>query len=373
MELNNIATNDAPLRLPAKSDGSINSTTFNPAAYQLTVSAAGFKTSIQHNLILQAQTNSTVNISLEIGASEQKVEVSSSAVLVDTETANNTTTLDSQLIAVAPQLHPQPAELRLRRRRHHASARRPDPNQRQLDQMSSNFGMNGGRTGNECILIDGAPSQAVDWGGLMVSPLQDSVQEQQLFSTATTPSMNEGGGGIVTLVTKAGTNRFHGEAYDYLQNSASTPTTGTTTRTYIRRGQFKQNQFGGNFGGPILKRNNLFFFGGYEGLRQPNTQSTGLITVPTAAGAPGDFSQTTTPMARSASSITPSPPPLINRRQRQSTLDRALPATTSSRPACSTPSARTSSISSRCPTVPATGPNDLNNYYAQGAGATRQR
>lgn len=48
--------------------------------------------------------------------------------------------------------------------------------------MTSNFGLNGGRTGDESILIDGAPSQAIDWGGLLVSPLQDSVQEQQIVT-----------------------------------------------------------------------------------------------------------------------------------------------------------------------------------------------
>ena len=89
-----------------------------------------------------------------------------------------------------------------------------------FDQNASMFGLNGGRTGEASILIDGAPSTAVDWGGLMVSPLQDSVQEQQIVENTYDAQYERAGAGIVTLITKGGTNTFHGEAYDYLQNSA---------------------------------------------------------------------------------------------------------------------------------------------------------
>ena len=89
-----------------------------------------------------------------------------------------------------------------------------------FDQNASTFGLNGGRSGQASILIDGAPATAVDWGGLMVAPLQDSVQEQQIVTNTYDAQYVRGGSGIVTLVTKGGTNTFHGEVYDYLQNSA---------------------------------------------------------------------------------------------------------------------------------------------------------
>ncbi len=95
--------------------------------------------------------------------------------------------------------------------------------------------------------------------------------------------------GIVTLITKGGSNTFHGEAYDYLQNSALNANSWSNNKFGAPKGQFKRNQFGGNIGGPILKRANLFFFGGYEGLRQPYTADSGLQTVPTAAERAGNF------------------------------------------------------------------------------------
>ncbi len=131
----------------------------------------------------------------------------------------------------------------------------------------------------------------MDWGGLMVSPMNDSVQEQQVMTNVYDAQYERSGMGVVTLITKGGSNSFHGEAYDYLRNSALDANTWANDKYGQAKPQFKRNQFGGNIGGPILKRYNLFFFGAYEGLRQPDTENSGLITVPTAAERAGDFSQ----------------------------------------------------------------------------------
>ncbi len=212
-----------------------------------------------------------MNIALQVGNAQQRVEVTGSAVLVDTETANHTVTLDSHLLEALPNSTRNPLNFVF------AVAGTTEAPQGQtqksgtFDQMSSNFGLNGGRTGDESILIDGAPSQAVDWGGLMVSPLQDSVQEQQIVQNSYDAQYEKGGAGIVTLITKGGTNTFHGELYDYLQNSA------------LNANSWYNNAYGF----PKVSSNKIslaetsaarfssaepFFFGGYEGLRQPNTQ-----------------------------------------------------------------------------------------------------
>lgn len=118
------------------------------------------------------------------------------------------------------------------------------------DQLTSNFGLNGGRTGEEAILVDGAPAQAIDWDGLLVSPLQNSVQEQQIVLNSYDSQYERSGSGIVTLITKSGSDTFHGEVYDYLQNSALNANSWANNRYGSPCGQYKQNQFGGNFGGP---------------------------------------------------------------------------------------------------------------------------
>ena len=126
----------------------------------------------------------------------------------------------------------------------------------------------------------------------MVSPINDSVQEQQVVQNEYDSQYERAGAGVVTLITKSGSNSFHGEVYDFLRNSALDANTWSNDRNGAPRGELHRNQFGANFGGPILKRYNLFFFGAYEGLRQPETDSSGLLTVPTAAERQGDFSQT---------------------------------------------------------------------------------
>ncbi|MBV8829011.1 MAG: carboxypeptidase regulatory-like domain-containing protein [Acidobacteriaceae bacterium] len=290
VELQNMATHDVR-DFTSQDDGSYRFDNLDPGTYQLTVTAPGFKTYVQQNLVLQAQINSTVHVSLELGNTQQKVEVTAAAVLVDTQTANNVVTMESRLIENLPNATRNPLNFVF------ALAGTTSPPQNYggrfqvLDQTTANFGLNGGRSDEEAILIDGAPSQAIDWGGLLVSPLQDSVQEQQVVTNTYDSQYERAGQGIVTLITKGGTPEFHGEAYDYLQNSYLDANFWANNKYGSPRGQYKQNQFGGNIGGPILKRWNLFFFAGYEGLRQPNTQNTGLLSVPTQAERNGDFSQ----------------------------------------------------------------------------------
>ncbi len=366
LELRDMATDDVRQGTSA-SDGSYQFTNLSPGTYQITATASGFKSFVQQNLILQANTGAHVNISLELGNTQQKVQVTASAVLVDTETANNSVTLNSQLINALPNNTRNPLNFVFA-----VAGTTPAPSgsgQTQsygtFDQLSSNFGLNGGRTGDEEILVDGAPSQAVDWGGMMVSPLQDSVQEQQIIQNTYDAQYERGGAGIVTLITKGGSNEFHGEAYDYLQNSFLNANSWINNKNGEPKGQFKQNQFGGNISGPLLKRANLFFFGGYEGLRQPNTQSTGLLTVPTLAERAGNFAGAlnadgTPDVVYNPFSTTPASN--TNGYTRTAFPGNIIP------PNLINPVGQKIVNLFPLPNRPGVGPNNLDNYYAQGPG-----
>ncbi len=290
VQLRNMATNDVR-EARTQANGTYQINNLNPGTYQINVTAPGFKSYTQDNLILQAQTASTVNVPLTLGGTQEKVEVTANATLVDTETANTSAVFETKLIQDLPNASRNPLNFVFSL----AGTTTPPGGMSGrfgvLDQMTSNFGLNGGRSGEESVLIDGAPSQAIDWGGLLVSPLQDSVQEQQVVTNTYDAQYQRSGAGIVTLITRGGTMQFHGEAYDFLQNSFLNANSWSNNKNGAPRGQYKQNQFGGNVGGPILKRWNLFFFGGYEGLRQPNSQTSGLLSVPTQAERNGDFSQ----------------------------------------------------------------------------------
>jgi hypothetical protein len=289
VELENTQTNDVH-DSTTTSGGHYQFTNLQPGQYQVTVTAPGFKKYVKSGLILQSQINASVDVPLEIGNVQQQVEVTASSVLVDTETANTAATLDSQLLSNLPNATRNPLNFVFAVAGTVEGPAGMIQRNGTLDQNSSVFSLNGGRSGEEQVLIDGAQSTAVDWGGLLVAPLQDSVQEQQIVTNTYDAQYERSGSGIVTLVTKGGTNSFHGQVYDYLQNSALNANSWSNNKNGAEKGPFKRNQFGGNVGGPILKRANLYFFGGYEGLRQPSTAST-LGSVPTQAQKAGDFSQ----------------------------------------------------------------------------------
>jgi hypothetical protein len=245
-------------------------------------------------MILRASTAATVNVPLAIGATEQSVQVTGEAILLDTQSATNSTTLDSHLIESLPNSYRNPLNFVFALAGTTEGQAGLTTRSGTLDQYGSMFGLNGGRTGNEQVLIDGAPSTAVDWGGLLVAPVNDSVQEQQVVQNVYDAQYERSGAGVVTLVTKSGSNSFHGSVYDYMRNSALDANYWSNNRNGAPKGLFHRNQFGASLSGPIF-RNRAFFYVAYEGLRQPETDSIGPITVPTDLERNGDFSQTFNP------------------------------------------------------------------------------
>lgn len=369
VDVKNMGTNDVR-EFTTEKDGSYQVNNLAPGTYEITATAPGFKTYVKSNLLLRAQIASTVDIGLEIGSAQQKVEVTGSAVLVDTQTANNSVTLDSQLISALPNNTRNPLNFVFALAGTTEAQSGLTSRSSSFDQYGSAFGLNGGRSAEEQVLIDGAPSTAVDWGGLMVSPMQDSIQEQQVSQNAYDAQYERAGSGVVSLITKGGTNSFHGEAYDYLRNSAFDANTWSNNQSGSPRGQFHRNQFGGNFGGPIWKSHNLFFFGAYEGLRQPETDSSGLQTVPTAAERGGDFSQTFNADGTLAVIYNPFSTRLVTDAAGNTFYTRdpfpgnKIPATLIN------PTGQKIVNLYALPNRTSQGVNDINNYFAQGGGVT---
>lgn len=369
VQLQNVNTHDTR-DFTTDSDGLYKFDNLLPGTYEITAQAPGFSTYVQTNMLLRANTAASVNISLQLGSTEQKIEVTGEALLLDTQSANNSVTLDSHLIEGLPNNTRNPLNFVFALAGTTEAQGGMTSRSGSFDQNGSMFGLNGGRSGNEEILIDGAPSQAVDWGGLMVSPINDSVQEQQVVQNEFDAQYERAGAGVVTLITKSGSNSFHGEVYDFLRNSALDANTWSNNRNGSPKGEFHRNQFGANFGGPLLKRYNLYFFGAYEGLRQPETDSSGLLTVPTAAERQGDFSQTFNYDGTPSIIYNPFTTRLVTDAQGNQTYTRdAFPGN-------KIPSNLFNSVGQKIlslypmPNRPAEGANQINNYYAQGKGTT---
>lgn len=288
IEAENMDTRDTRIQ---KTDGrgSYSITGLLPGPWEIRASAPGFETFLQTGLILRANTAATVNISLHVGATHEQVVVSGERILLDTESATNSVTMDTKLVQSLPNntLDPLNFVYDLAGTTEPPASMYQDSNS--YDQYGSTFAINGGRSAESEILIDGAPSTAVDWGGLMVSPISASVQEQQVVQNEYDAQYERGGEGVINIVTKGGSPRFHAQIYDYLNNSSLDANNWSNDQAGYPIGKLHRDQFGVNAGGPLWRRHNLYIFGAYEGLRQPQVDSSGLETVPTQAERGGNF------------------------------------------------------------------------------------
>src|SRR5262245_16223586 len=226
---------------------------------------------------------------MQLGEVTQVVEVTAGVTLLDTQTANRTVALNQQTVLDLPVNARNPFQLV------HVNAGviavRTGISQATQDQNHNRFSMNGGRGQAGLTLIDGVPAAAVDWGGLIASPSVDSVQEVNIQRNQFDAQFGKSDGGAVNMITRGGTNDFHGSGYEFLRNNVLDANSWGNNRSGLKRVQFQRNQFGGTFAGPILKSKKLFFFGAYERRREGNP-GTNISNVPTALQRAGDFSET---------------------------------------------------------------------------------
>ena len=145
--------------------------------------------------------------------------------------------------------------------------------------FKSDFNVGGGRSGSQELLLDGAANTTPDINRGVINPPVDSVQEFKVQANSYDAEFGRTSGGVINVITKSGTNEFHGLVYDFERHSYIEANNWFNNASGIPNPSFKRHQFGANFGGPIVK-NKTFFFADYEGLRQ-GFPLTFVTTVPT--------------------------------------------------------------------------------------------
>ena len=144
--------------------------------------------------------------------------------------------------------------------------------------------ISGNRPNANYFLLDGATNTDLTFNTLNLSPSPDSVQEFKVQTGSYTAELGVAGGGQINIVTRTGTNEFHGTAYEFLRNDVFDA---RTFNEMEESNHLVRNNFGASFGGPIV-RNKSFFFVNYEGLRHTRSQ-TMVATVPTEDEINGNF------------------------------------------------------------------------------------
>jgi Carboxypeptidase regulatory-like domain len=267
--------------------------------YELTIEAAGFKTQKKTGIVVDADASVRVNVSLEVGERNESVTVSAVTTQIQAQVDTVATHLGevvqeaqitalplngrsyTDLLAIQPGVSPvstlTPTSVIMA-----GVTGTINPSG---DLNPGDVSINGQRESANGFLVNGTDVQEHMNGGTSVIPNLDSIQEFRVLTTNFDPEYGNYNGGMVNVVTKSGSDSFHGNAFEFLRN------TDLDAKNFFAatRSVFRQNQFGATIGGPI-KRQKIFFFGDYQGTRTNQGVTSPLISVPSLADRLGDLS-----------------------------------------------------------------------------------
>ncbi|HWB33363.1 MAG TPA: carboxypeptidase regulatory-like domain-containing protein [Acidobacteriaceae bacterium] len=261
--------------------------------YTLTVTQQGFKTYTQSNIILEVGSSVGLNVTLTVGSATEEVNVSASGLALQTEDATFKQTIDEKTITELPLNGRQVTSLITL-----AGASVPSSSLTQGNKgfwSSTSPQIAGGQGNQSDYRLDGGDNNDYESNTSFAFPFPDAVAQFSVQSSVQSADTGLHPAGTINVVTKSGSNQWHGDVFEFIRNNYIN----ATNFFSAQKDQLHQNQFGGTFGGRIIK-DKLFFFGGYQRLRSSSASAASTAHVPTAAMLNGDFSA-----AESAPCITP--------------------------------------------------------------------
>ena len=253
--------------------------------YTLDYNAQGFKKRVRRSVTLTLNEVLTLNATLELGSAQETVEVTSEAPMVDTTSTQLGAVVNDRTMTTLP-----------------LNARDTYQFLQLQPGVQSNLGgsatmiygsdkpgvvsVNGGRGRANNFSVNGGDGNDQFANLPAIQPTPDSIQEFRVITNTFDAEYGRNSGAVVNVVTKSGTNQFHGSAYEFFRNTV------LNAKGYFdaTNPQFNQNQYGATFGGPI-KKDRAFFFASYEGRQIRQGTPTQQINVPTPAERLGDFSE----------------------------------------------------------------------------------
>jgi len=263
-----------------------------PGKYRVEAVKPGFQTAIEKGVVVNAGSIARVDCKLQVGEVKQTVEVSANAIAVATESSELSVTFSQKELVRLPNIDRNPLyQLNLMPGANNGSGSGNywdlgGENPSAIGQSRAQFASIGGVDANaNSVLIEGAPNREPQNATIsQVTPIE-GIQEVQVYTGKYNAEFGFSGSALVNIVTKSGTNDFHGAVFEYLRNNA------TDARDFFAVGSnpFRRNQFGAAIGGPI-KKNKLFFFANYQGTYFRRS-GTGITSAPTEKMIDGDFSE----------------------------------------------------------------------------------
>jgi len=272
-----------------------------PSTYTLTVEAKGFKGYKQTGITLDAGHSVSQDVSLTLGAQQEEVLVSAEAPLLQTSNSNVSADIDQKQVVELPlnlrniigltTLNSSVNNTTLSQSLYGGSA----ATNGNADQDISFLAFAGGFFGTSAYMLDGVWDTSGDWGASIYVPSVDAVQEFKIQNNSFTAQYGFSTGNVVDIVTKSGTSKFHGSAFEFYRNSAMDANLWFANHNDQPKPDFDRNQYGVSAGGPLYlpgvykQKEKTFVFGLYERLLSA-TPSLSTDTVPIPAFYTGDFS-----------------------------------------------------------------------------------
>ena len=284
MVATNVANNQ---RTEARSDttGRYVVPQLQPGVYTLEASAAGFKRFVQTSVNLAVGQQTRLDISLTVGEITENVTVEAATTTIETSTSTVGKVVSNRAIVDLP-LNSRNIYSLIFLTPGVAGSIGNNYN-------SMSYSVNGARASMMDTLIDGATAShptVQGYSGISAFPSVDAIGEFKVLGANFPAEYGRTAGSVLNVVYKSGTNDFHGTAYEFLRNSKLDANTFYNNTRGVPLASFKRSQYGGTFGGPVIK-NRTFFMSSYEGLRQ-RSFSERTTTVPTDLERSGNFSQT---------------------------------------------------------------------------------
>jgi hypothetical protein len=261
-------------------------TNLPPGTYRIEIEKTGFKKLIKPDVTLHVQDAIELNFELTLGSMSETITVEAGAPLVNTESGTVSTVIDRTFVDNLP-LNGRSFQTLIMltpgvvvtatafddQGQFSVNGQRADANYFTVDGVSANFGV----TGYAPLVqtAGGALPALSALGGTNSLVSVDAMQEFRIQTSSFAPEFGRTPGGQISIVTRSGTNRFHGTLFEYFRNNVLDANDWFVNYDHLPKPEERQNDFGGVFGGPIIKDKTFFFFS-YEGLRlrQPSTQET---------------------------------------------------------------------------------------------------
>lgn len=252
------------------SDGGYVIQALTPGVYGVKVTRQGFQTAAADNIAIEIDQKQLLNFELKVGAVSETVTVTSQPTMLQTQSVETGTVVHNADVIDLPTLGRDFLAL---------TALTPGVNAVGGSINSFNFGISGGREYANSIQIDGVEATTNRTQDITVTPSVDSVEEFKVSTSAYSAEFGESAGGAVSIQTKSGTNSFHGTAYEFFRPNFTAAKDYSFTGGPIPPSVLKQHNYGGTFGGPIVK-NKTFFFVSYEQLHQTDAFNYVYTTQP---------------------------------------------------------------------------------------------